>query len=274
MIMWIASYPKSGNTWVRALLSNFLLENDSKKNIFEKMMIIPSFPKKKFFKNIVDENILRKNYMELFKYFIKAQEKINADKKLHILKTHNFYGSVNGNKFTDKDNTIGSIYIVRDPRSVAVSYAHHSNISYEKSVELMLNQTRLGLNDLYYPEARMSWNVHLNSWITNSQSNLIVRYEDLLEKTPSVLKDILNFINLFLKRKIEYNKKKILECINECSFKNLSSLEKNIGFAEKEKNNFFFRSAKLDEWKSSLGKDLIKKIEKNFYKEMKKLKYL
>lgn len=274
MIMWIASYPKSGNTWVRALLSNFLLENDSKKNIFEKMMIIPSFPKKKFFKNIVDENILRKNYMELFKYFIKAQEKINADKKLHILKTHNFYGSVNGNKFTDKDNTIGSIYIVRDPRSVAVSYAHHSNISYEKSVELMLNQTRLGLNNLYYPEARMSWNVHLNSWITNSQSNLIVRYEDLLEKTPSVLKDILNFINLFLKRKIEYNKKKILECINECSFKNLSSLEKNIGFAEKEKNNFFFRSAKLDEWKSSLGKDLIKKIEKNFYKEMKKLKYL
>jgi len=61
MIMWIASYPKSGNTWVRALLSNFLLENDSKKNIFEKMMIIPSFPKKNFFKNIVDENILRKN---------------------------------------------------------------------------------------------------------------------------------------------------------------------------------------------------------------------
>jgi len=274
MIMWIASYPKSGNTWVRALLSNFLLENDSKKNIFEKMMIIPSFPKKNFFKNIVDENILRKNYMELFKYFIKAQEKINADKKLHILKTHNFYGSVNGNKFTDKDNTIGSIYIVRDPRSVAVSYAHHSNISYEKSVELMLNQTRLSLNDLYYPEARMSWNIHLNSWITNSQSNLIVRYEDLLEKTPSVLKDILNFINLFLKKKIEYNKKTILECINECSFKNLSSLEKNIGFAEKEKNNFFFRSAKLDEWKSSLGKDLIKKIEKNFYKEMKKLKYL
>jgi len=274
MIMWIASYPKSGNTWVRALLSNFLLENDSKKNIFEKMMIIPSFPKKNFFKNIVDENILRKNYMELFKYFIKAQEKINADKKLHILKTHNFYGSVNGNKFTDKDNTIGSIYIVRDPRSVAVSYAHHSNISYEKSVELMLNKTRLGLNDLYYPEARMSWNIHLNSWITNSQSNLIVRYEDLLEKTPSVLKDILNFINLFLKKKIEYNKKTILECINECSFKNLSSLEKNIGFAEKEKNNFFFRSAKLDEWKSSLGKDLIKKIEKNFYKEMKKLKYL
>jgi len=274
MIMWIASYPKSGNTWVRALLSNFLLENDSKKNIFEKMMIIPSFPKKKFFKNIVDENILRKNYMELFKYFIKAQEKINADKILHILKTHNFYGSVNGNKFTAKDNTIGSIYIVRDPRSVAVSYAHHSNISYEKSVELMLNQTRLGLNDLYYPEARMSWNIHLNSWITNSQSNLIVRYEDLLKKTPSVLKDILNFINLFLKKKIEYNKKTILECINECSFKNLSSLEKNIGFAEKEKNNFFFRSAKLDEWKSSLGKDLIKKIEKNFYKEMKKLKYL
>jgi hypothetical protein len=48
MIMWIASYPKSRNTWVRALLSNFLLESDSRKNIFEKMMIIPSFPKKKF----------------------------------------------------------------------------------------------------------------------------------------------------------------------------------------------------------------------------------
>ena len=87
MIFWLASYPKSGNTWLRALLTNYLynknIENSG--NVFSKMEMIKSFPKKSNFEGLIDENILKENYMQLFKYFIKAQEKINTDNNLHII---------------------------------------------------------------------------------------------------------------------------------------------------------------------------------------------
>ena len=72
MILWLASYPKSGNTWVRALLSNYLNHEKDDDNIFEKMRMIGSFPKKNDFKDIVNENDLKNNYMNLFKYFLSS----------------------------------------------------------------------------------------------------------------------------------------------------------------------------------------------------------
>ena len=67
---------------------------------------------------------------------------------------------------------------------------------------------------------------------------------------------------------------KLLETIKICSFENLSLLEDQKGFEEKTKEKKFFREGRIDEWKNKLNKDLIKKSENNFYKEMKELKYL
>ena len=149
MILWLASYPKSGNTWMRAMLSSYLFSeyHQDNQDIFSKMKLIQSFPVKRAFEGIVDEIILKKNKFETFKYFIAAQKKINKDPKLHIIKTHSFCGAANGYEFTNKENTLGSIYIVRDPRSAAVSYAHYANITYEKSVELMLDEGRIVFHD-------------------------------------------------------------------------------------------------------------------------------
>ena len=69
-------------------------------------------------------------------------------------------------------------------------------------------------------------------------------------------------------------KNKILETIKICSFENLSLLEDQKGFEGKSKEKKFFREGRIDEWKNKLNKDLIKKIENNFYEEMKELKYL
>ena len=75
MIMWLASYPKSGNTWVRALLTNYLYNENYKENVFSKLDMIKSFPQKFAFKGIVEERELEKNYMMLFKYFLKPKKR-------------------------------------------------------------------------------------------------------------------------------------------------------------------------------------------------------
>ena len=114
MILWLASYPKSGNTWLRLLISNYLWLDSA--NIFDNLKNIPKFPKKNYFEGIVDEESLKKDSLEIFKHFIPAQEIINKNNELKILKTHNFAGSIKGYPFTNSKNSSGAIYIVRDPR--------------------------------------------------------------------------------------------------------------------------------------------------------------
>ena len=76
MILWLASYPKSGNTWLRLLISNYLWSENT--NIFGNLECIPKFPKKNYFEGMVDEESLKKDRLEVFKYFIPAQEIINS----------------------------------------------------------------------------------------------------------------------------------------------------------------------------------------------------
>ena len=272
MILWLASYPKSGNTFVRALLSNYL--DNKNKDVFTKMEGIQSFPKKKSFEGIVDNDLIKKDKYQLFKYFLSAQKKINENKKLNLVKTHNFFGSINGHEFTNKENTAGAIHIVRDPRSIAVSYAYHADISFEKSVDLLLMEKRISLNDGGYPEARMSWKIHFQSWLGCSFPKLLIRYEDLNKDTYNTFKKILIFTNQFLRNKIEITDEKINETTEACSFDNLSKLENKIGFEEKEKNEKFFRKGENKEWEKVLSPELIKKIENNFLDELKELNYI
>ena len=154
MIFWIASYPKSGNTWLRLLIANYLWPNNS--NQFESLKFIEAFPKKKFFEGLVDENIIKNDGFEIFKYFVTAQDKINLNNEFNILKTHNAAASIKNNPFTNPNNSCGAVYIVRDPRSVAVSHSYHHKYNFEKSTSNILNDRTVAFNDKLYIEARLS----------------------------------------------------------------------------------------------------------------------
>tara|TARA_Y100000992_G_scaffold255444_1_gene188623 strand:- start:758 stop:1579 length:822 start_codon:yes stop_codon:yes gene_type:complete len=273
MIIWLASYPKSGNTWVRAFLASYLYANSSE-TLFEKMSKIRAFPKKNYFEGIVKEEDIKKNPMIIFKYFIEAQKKYNQNKSLKIIKTHNFWGSIDGFDFSNLENTYGGIYIVRDPRSVAVSYAHHAKLSLEESVDALLNENRLGTNNEFYYEARSSWKSHYLSWMGSPAPKILIKYEDLIEEPFEQFKKILEFINKFLNKKIIIDDEKINKSINESSFDNLSKLEENRPFPEKLNDVKFFRKGLSEEWKKVLNPELAKKIEVSFIDEMKQLNYI
>ena len=133
MIIWIASYPKSGNTWVRAFLSHYIY---GKKNSFNFNLLnnINKFPNIKVLKDL---NINFENTNELIKNWITIQDYINLNNKLNFLKTHNAFCTINGSPFTNSSNTLAAIYIVRDPRDVLVSFSSHFDLNYRKTLEIM-----------------------------------------------------------------------------------------------------------------------------------------
>ena len=125
MIIWLASYPKSGNTWVRHFLASLIYSNQGKAGL-EKLGFIMQYPKRDQFEKLVtnfdDFNQIKKNW-------INSQNLINSDNKLNIFKTHHVLCSLGKDNFTDKKNTLGAIYIVRDPRNVISSILYHFNLS-------------------------------------------------------------------------------------------------------------------------------------------------
>ena len=272
MILWIASYPKSGNTWIRALISTYLYSKEGEFN-FDLLHKIPKFVQEKYFSPLVKLEQLKRNPLKITEYWSAAQSRINLTNKTMFFKTHNACVAYENKWFTDETNSIGYIYIVRDPRAVACSKAYHTGFSIEKSVSSLLNDNEIGYNGPYQlAEIPGSWKVNYLSWKKKKNFNgLIIRYEDLIDNPEKEFKKILTFLKKIIN--INYDEEKISKSIISCEFSRLSKMEDDQGF-EEISNSKFFRKGTKDSWKNDLDLNSRKKIEENFKDEMIELGYL
>ena len=120
-IIWISSYPKSGNTWVRYLIANYFFNSERK---FDQKIIrfVKKFPIDDFIKQLSTKKELVDNPYNISKYWMKSQELMKVVKgNVVFLKNHNALVSINKKDFTNENHSLASIYIVRDPRDVVLS---------------------------------------------------------------------------------------------------------------------------------------------------------
>ena len=283
MIIWIASYPKSGNTWIRSLLASYLFSKNGTFN-FDLLKHINQFSAGSL------STDLKKgfNYEDrISKNWIPHQVLINSDKKIHFLKTHNALCTINNNKFTDKFNTAACIYIVRDPRNLVTSLSHHYELDYKNAIRFITNKRKIifpktlsNKNDNHNDFNFIGdWSGHYNSWKNISFCPIkIIKYEDLLADTRNIFISILKFISKFTK--MDFNEEKISNALKTTNFDNLRRIEKVENFEESiistktNKKVKFFNLGKDNDWRRLLDKSTILKVEKKFKKEMNELNYI
>ena len=278
MIIWLASYPKSGNTWVRAFLSSILYTKQGI-NDFSTLYKIQQFPRKEHFENLVDNFQDPKKICENWK---NAQDRINLDNKIKLLKTHHVLCKIDNFEFTDNSNSLGVIYIVRDPRTVLLSIKHHFGMKdFDESRNFIINENIwLGINksEKYknrankVPTLISSWRVNYLSWKNKIQNSLIVRYEDLLSNPQTEFFKITKFMEKLMNRKFE--EEKINNAIKSTSFQALQKLEERGLFTEQGQGAKFFNSGPNSDWKSQLDKNIFDEINLKFKNEMLELGYL
>ena len=279
MIIWIASYPKSGNTWVRSFLSAYYFSDDGKFN-FELLKKIKQFPNKEFF------DIKLENVDDASKNWLIAQKKIKEKKQTIFLKTHNIYGAYKGNSFTSEEFTAGAIYIVRDPRNVLTSLMNHYSLNESEALK-MINSIYRNLKDENDTDNYASysfissWANNYNSWKKSKNINtLFIKYEDLENDTYNTFTRIINFSNNLIKKEKNIDDERFKSAIKTTNFDVLKKKEEIEGFHEaayssKEKKiKTFFNLGNKNNYKNILKTETSKAIEEIFEKEMTELGYL
>ena len=278
MIIWIASYPKSGNTWLRSIITSLLYTTDG---IFDFKLIkkIKQFPTRnqfqEFTKNFNDIN-------EISKFWLLAQDKINLTEEIKFFKTHNLNCAVNKNSFTNKSHTLGTIYVVRDPRNLVNSIKNHYNKGNDEEAKNFLISKKILSRVPKDNEADIatllgSWSDHYNFWTKRNSNLLLIKYEDLILDTKKELERIIIYLKKFMT--VEINPEKIKNILNTTSFDHLKDLENkglfNENVYDSKKNKIrFFNKGPSNDWTKVLDKKIQDDIEKIFYKEMKELDYI
>ena len=281
MIIWIASYPKSGNTWVRSMVSSLVYSENGIFN-FNQLSKISQFPNKEYFEKFTNNF---GDIHQIKKYWITAQDKINLDNRIKFFKTHHINCKIGDHSFTNKENTKATIYIVRDPRNLINSISNHYSKTLEESYKFLTTSRFIGgrqnlggikKNDLV--TLLGTWNDHFKFWTRNNENLLIIKYENLIKNTKIELERLITFLRKYIK--IETNEQKEKNILRTTSFQYLKKMEKKGLFKENAFNKSqnkkvdFFNLGPENKWENLLKEDLKNRIEKIFKSEMNELGYL
>lgn len=273
-ILWIASYPKSGNTWVRIFIANYLANGDQPVDINRLHEKSLSEANSVHYQRLLgnDKSTMDLGIEELCQLRFRAHANIAMEANgTTFVKTHNFLGQYKGYPLHNNQVTSGSIYIIRNPLDVAVSLANYFNYSLDDAIAYMAEDMTGTPNEPdNIPQIISSWSGHVNSWTQHKEDSILVlRYEDLLANPQRSFRKIESFLKLIK------DPKRLRKAINFSSFNQSRTQETKSGFTEKyEHTERFFNKGMKNQWKGILSPSQVELIKAQHGEMMTKYKYL
>ncbi|MCF8466328.1 MAG: sulfotransferase domain-containing protein [Sneathiella sp.] len=273
-IIWLTSYPKSGNTWARTFINNLLLDPEEPVDINTISSLAPGDARKSWYEKAGGQPFDRYSMGQVIGLRPKVHQVIAQSQEGRVfVKTHSLYGNIHGVPQITLEYTAGAIYIIRNPLDVVISLSSHFGLSLEQAIDLMndpeggLDETREGGNIRQYFG---SWSGHANSWTHfNPQQMHLMRYEDMLDKPFETFGGMARFLG------IDPSDGQLKKAIEFSSFDAVRRQEDEKGFREQsDKNEKFFRVGKSGQWKDVLSDEQVNRIVDCHHQAMKRYGYL
>ena len=271
-IVWLASYPKSGNTWLRAFLANLVAnradavalndlprhaEDEASPELFSALAGQPS--------SELDIDTIAALRPQVHAAIAQRAQ------GTRFVKTHNMAGSFGGHALHNMQVTAGAIYVVRNPLDVAISMSHHFGINLDEAIERLGNANVATLNDAQFVTQIVgSWSLHVKSWADMANERvLVLRYEDLLEKPGKQFAKVARLVG------IGQDRARIERAVKNAGFQTLAALEKKQGFIEAAGGGTrFFRKGRINEWREVLSRDQVTRVVSAHREQMVRFGYV
>ncbi len=267
-VVWLASFPKSGNTWVRALLR--VLETGSRPSLNQ---LGAGGGGPGIARSVLGLSPSDLSPAELAPVLRRAwQHNSLSHQGVAVHKTHDAFGeAADGYPLHGQPAGVRAVYLVRDPRAVAVSWAHHMGSSLAHAVDLMAGRSAVHSKPGSLEEAsdQPSWSAHVESWLEQTQVPvLVVRYEDLSADPESWTSRIASWVGL------DVSTERVAEAVRATRFVTLAAAELVEGFSERvTPDRPFFRRGEPDAWRHELPDALAERVLAEHHPVMVRLGY-
>jgi Sulfotransferase domain len=272
-IIWIASYPKSGNTWLRAFLHNLLRDPPEGYDLNRIDDFTIGDSSVGWYVGLVGRPPLDWTMQEVGRVRRKAHEAMTRAFPDNVfVKTHNaLLADEHSGPLITLELTAGAIYVVRNPLDVVISYSHHLGKSIEDTIKI-LNSSRSGnpntTKNVY--QLLGSWSEHVTSWTGRPHPGLhVMRYEDMLDEPERAFGAVASFLGLKPPRE------RLLRAIERCRFGELRKREEQQGFKERgDAAERFFREGRAGQWREALTAEQVERIVSAHRPTMQRFGYL
>ena len=271
--MWLASFPKSGNTWTRTFLANYLFGGKDPISINDLDQHCAGDADVRYYEPFLDGDIQGMSPQEVYAVRPQAhQSMVEHTEGSTLVKIHNRRADFAGVPTVSPDMTAGAVYIIRNPFDTAVSYASHIGQSLDLAIQAMASPDLASppTENLIFQDLG-SWTDHAVSWTSSKDIYMILmHYEAMIMNPEKAFENLISFL------RVPLDKKKLQRCIEFSSFDSLANQEKEHGFAEipPVSTSSFFRSGKVGAWRDVLNKDQIEFIGKKHAKALRKFGYM
>jgi hypothetical protein len=251
-IYWIASYPRSGNTWVRAFLTALIEKTDSVEHLTGELLA-------PWWATEIEKPNAETSEIETIRRNEQAQVRLAGSAPgTTFRKTHAGRFSAEGAHTISPTATIGAVYLLRDPRDVAMSFAAFLE---QDVIHTIFSMNNPGFG---YAEPVGSWSNNVESWVDRPDT-LVVRYEDLLVDPLACFSRIVEHVGLTA------DSSDVSRAVNAVSFERLKKRDQAVPL---HKDQVTVRSAKVGGWKGRLSPGYIEMIERAHAPTMRRFGYL
>jgi len=273
-LIWLASYPKSGNTWARVFVSNLaaiMSGNAEAADLNAIARFSHSANYQTYFKEVLGFTPTAQHADEIAAARAKVQQKIaDAHEGLVFLKTHNALAHDRGHPLFNFAVTSGAVYIVRNPLDVAISLAHHGSDGLDKAIEVMAAENVVTpVDDIFVNEIWSSWSRHVWSWTRQAHPAIrVMRYEDMLADPLAA------FTGLARHLQLAASPEQLALAVDRSSFERLQDEETREGFTEKpERAGRFFREGRAGQWRDVLSRRQVDRVVAAHREQMARFGY-